>query len=233
MKEQRGAPKVFTMASRGSSSGAGASSRKQYDRLRDERRRRVEARLGKRLGGLACLLSGEPQSTQAWLKGSEGEQRLAAFLERRLPASAVVLHDLLVPGTRANIDHVVVAASGVWVIDAKRYSGKLERRRAGLLSNNGDAIIVAGRNRTNVVDGLPRQVDAVRKAVGAAVAVTPVVCFLDSEWGLRAKAFELNGVLVTRRRDLLRRISAPGELTPEAVVAVSRQIALSLASAAR
>ena len=84
-----------------------------------------------------------------------------------------------------------------------------------------------------MVDGLPRQIDAVRKAVGAAVAVTPVVCFLDSEWGLRAKAFELNGVLVTRRRDLLRRISASGELTPEAVVAVSRQIALSLPSAAR
>ncbi len=220
------------MVHQGSSAGAGASSRRQYERLRDQRRRRLEARLGKCLGGLASTLSDEPKSTQAWLKGSEGEQRLGAFLERRVPATAVVLHDRLVPGTRANIDHIVVAPSGIWVIDAKRYSGKFERRTSGLLSKKKDAIFVAARNRTGVVRGMPRQVDAVRSAVGALVVVTPVVCFLDSEWGLLAQAFELNGVLVTRRRTLVRRISAAGELTSEAVVELSRRIARSLPPAA-
>ena len=36
-----------------------------------------------------------------------------------------MLHDRRIPGTRANIDHIAVASSAVWVIDAKRYNGKL------------------------------------------------------------------------------------------------------------
>jgi hypothetical protein len=41
---------------------------------------------------------------------------------------AVVLHDREVPGTRANIDHLVVAGDGVWVVDTKRWAGVCDRR---------------------------------------------------------------------------------------------------------
>jgi hypothetical protein len=40
----------------------------------------------------------------------------------------VVLHDRRIPGRRSNIDHLVIARSGVWVVDTKRYRGKVERR---------------------------------------------------------------------------------------------------------
>jgi hypothetical protein len=37
-----------------------------------------------------------------------------------------VLHDRRIPGSRANIDHIAIAATGVWVIDSKRYKRKLQ-----------------------------------------------------------------------------------------------------------
>jgi hypothetical protein len=36
-----------------------------------------------------------------------------------------VLHDLPIPGSKANIDHVVVTPSGITVIDSKNYSGRV------------------------------------------------------------------------------------------------------------
>jgi hypothetical protein len=76
-------------------------------------------------------LSDDPQSTTAWAKGSEGERRLAEHLLRTVGGRAVLLHDRKVPHTRGNIDHIAIAASGVWVIDAKNYNGLVERRDVG------------------------------------------------------------------------------------------------------
>ncbi len=42
-----------------------------------------------------------------------------------------VLHDRRIPGSKANIDHIVVGPAGVFAIDTKRYTGKIERRDHG------------------------------------------------------------------------------------------------------
>lgn len=57
-----------------------------------------------------------------WERGAEGERMTAAAMAS-LPADWVVVHDLHVPGSRANVDHVVVGPNGVWVVDSKAYSG--------------------------------------------------------------------------------------------------------------
>ena len=67
----------------------------------------------------------------SWEKGSAGESRLATFVAREVGDTVIPLHDRLIPGTRGNIDHIFVAATGVWVIDAKAYNGKVERREVG------------------------------------------------------------------------------------------------------
>jgi hypothetical protein len=36
----------------------------------------------------------------------------------------VLLHDRRIPGTRANIDHLAVTPTGVYVIDTKKYQGR-------------------------------------------------------------------------------------------------------------
>jgi hypothetical protein len=54
-----------------------------------------------------------------WLRGAAGEQATARLLDR-LPARRwTVIHDLSVPGSRANIDHLVIGRTGVWVVDTK------------------------------------------------------------------------------------------------------------------
>jgi hypothetical protein len=45
----------------------------------------------------------------------------------------VVLHDLAVPGSRANRDHLVIGPGGVFVIDSKQYRGRLQLDPTGRL----------------------------------------------------------------------------------------------------
>jgi len=46
---------------------------------------------------------------------------VAAALDNCCRPEVVVLHDRAIPGSRANIDHIGIGPTGVWVIDTKRY----------------------------------------------------------------------------------------------------------------
>lgn len=212
---------------------AGGSGRQKYDRLRERREREVKGRFGDTFGRFYLRLKNEPQSTRAWQTGSAGEQRLARFFEKELPESAVVLHDRRIPGSRANIDHIVVAASGVWVIDAKLYEGKVVRRTIGSIWNAEDRVFVGGRDRTKLVHAMAGQVEATRSALApdplaSEVAVRAAVCFVASEWRLFARPFELNGVAVIWPQKLVERVAAPGPLTATAIARLANRIAVGL-----
>jgi len=57
--------------------------------------------------------------------GAVGEQRTAALLQPLEAAGWTVLHDLAIPGTRANADHVLVSPGGnVFLVDSKMRSAK-------------------------------------------------------------------------------------------------------------
>jgi hypothetical protein len=49
------------------------------------------------------------------------------------PAGWAVLHDLAIPGSPANIDHLVIGPGGVVVIDSKQYRGRLRLDRYGMV----------------------------------------------------------------------------------------------------
>jgi len=67
---------------------------------------------------------------QRWKEQSRATRPRRAPVRRQdLPRRLWILHDRRIPGSRANIDHIVVAPSGVWIIDAKRYSDQLVQRR--------------------------------------------------------------------------------------------------------
>jgi Nuclease-related domain len=70
----------------------------------------------------------EAQADQ-WARGAEGERRTRDALTALAAWGYVVLHDLSIPGSRANIDHVVIGPTGVTVIDSKLYSGRLNVSR--------------------------------------------------------------------------------------------------------
>ena len=212
-------------------STAGASAKLIYERKHERRAAQIEQRWG-RLSGVVKFLSDDPQSTKAWAKGSEGERKLADHLLRTVGDRAVMLHDRRIPGSRANIDHLIVAASGIWVVDAKSYKGKVEHRDVGGWFKTDDRLYVNGREQTKLVGGLAKQIDAVLGAIEHAdVSIRAALCFVDSEWGLFAKPFQLGGVFVTWPRKLSEMISEPGPLGRNEVMQLAGRLAASLPAA--
>jgi hypothetical protein len=140
-----------------------------------------------------------PNGTTGW--GAAREARLSTKLRSDLAGRAVMLDDRWVPPTKTAIDHLVIAPSGVWLIDAKHHTGKVVHRDVGSYLRTEARLFVDGRDRTALVTQLDGQVGAVRTTLDAAglgtVPVRPVLCFTNSEWGLLARPFTINGVLVT------------------------------------
>ena len=148
------------------------------------------------------LLAGPKPSTEAWGRGAVGEERVGHWLDDAVRGHGTVLHDRAVPGGRANIDHLAVVASGIWVIDTKHFRGRLERRDRGGWFVPRPRLFVAGRDQSRLVTSARRQQAQVAEALVAEVpAGGPVVgvalCFTGAQVGFFARPFTLEGVLVT------------------------------------
>lgn len=105
------------------------------------------------------------QSTEAWRVGAQGERLTGRALDK-LPSSYRVLHDLEMPGSKANIDHVVVGPTGVFTVETKNYKNAVTIK--------GGRAYSAGRTLDRVVQQARRQAAAVHERTGA--TVTPIVC---------------------------------------------------------
>lgn len=112
------------------------------------------------------------RSAALWEQGAEGEVAVARALEA-LPDGWVVLHDLAWPGRqRANLDHVVIGPGGVFVVDAKNWTGRIEVRDQVLVQN--------GRRRESAVSSVTAAAIAVQGIV-APVPCIGVLCFVRDE----------------------------------------------------
>jgi hypothetical protein len=198
---------------------AGGAARREYERLVAAREAQLATR--SRLVRWWASLGTEPQSTRAWALGALGEERVAECLRGVSDRGVLALHDRRVPGRRSNIDHIAVGPSGVFVIDAKRYENAEVRMRrvGGLFTPRRDELLVRGRVRTALVEGLARQVDAVRTVVDAgafgSVPVTPVLCFVDGRFPLFTKQFRVDETVVVGPRGLADLVTTPGPLGEE------------------
>jgi hypothetical protein len=160
----------------------GKSSQDEYERLHRKEQERLEQKWGP-LAGVAKFLHNDPQWILAYGKGAEGERRVAAHLENALGDHVVCLHDRRVPGTKGNIDHLVVSSSGIWIVDTKHYKGKVEHRAVGGWLKTDLKLFVGRRDRSGKADGLRWQVEAVRRAIGdATIPIHPALCFVAAEW---------------------------------------------------
>jgi hypothetical protein len=99
----------------------------------------IQPRMSLIVGGLAAMavswgLRFRPSSDAvAWRRGAAGERRTARLLAPLERRGWVVLHDLAIPGSRANLDHLVIGPGGVFVIDSKQYRGWLQLDAVGKL----------------------------------------------------------------------------------------------------
>ncbi len=213
--------------------GAGASVRHVHEQNHRRRDERIEQKWGP-AAGVVKFLSTEPKSTKAWAKGSEGERRLATLLAKAVGDKAALLHDRRIPGSQANIDHIAIAQSGIWIIDAKNYQGKVEQRDVGGLFRSDQRLYVDNRDRTNLVAGLARQIDAVLGALGDPdVSVDAALCFVDAEWGFFSKPFRQGGVWIGWPKRLAELIAAPGPVTRADAVRMAERLTGKLPPAAR
>ncbi|HKO86518.1 MAG TPA: nuclease-related domain-containing protein [Actinomycetota bacterium] len=115
----------------------------------------------------------------AWRRGAAGERHTARLLGQLQGQGWVVLHDLAVPGSRANIDHLVIGPGGVFVIDSKRYRGRLRLDPDGRLWHGRHPLAPASRAVSFEAD------QAAQVLPDPGVAVVPVVAVHGAQvpWG--------------------------------------------------
>jgi hypothetical protein len=210
---------------------AGASALREYERRRKQREDRARQRLGV-LGVALARITDEPQSTDAWQKGGEGEAEAARRLEQQLATTSVkLLHDRRVPGHgAANIDHLAVGPGGVTVIDTKNYRGKVRVERVGgPFSARSEVLKIDGRDQTTLIDGVERQIqhvaDALRAAGHDGIDVRGALCMIDVQGLPLIRSQSVRGVLVDGPKQAAALANRTGDLPPEKVELLWRHLA--------
>jgi hypothetical protein len=182
----------------------GAGARREHARRQERHHTKVKT-AHPRLGGLILALSDDPQHVRAWQTGAVGEEEFGRRLSGSAGPQLKVLHDRKVPRSAANIDHLAVTTAGIWVLDAKRYKGRVETRGHGVFSKRPPDLYVGGRNQTKLVEGVLRQVETVRSVLAPLAAeldrgepfdVRGGLVFVNAEFGLFSSPFSVDGVWV-------------------------------------
>jgi hypothetical protein len=218
------------VAAQAASGTAGASARREHQRRVAKREDRIRT-AHPRLGGFILAVTDEPQSTRAWERGAVGEEKLANSLDGLLGRGAQVLHDRRIPGSRANIDHIVIAPAGVFVIDAKRYKGRPHLRvEGGIIRPRVETLMVGRRDCSKLVTGVRKQVEHVATALAAAGVsnVPPVrgmLCFIDAEWPLFGGAFTTSEIDVLWPKKIAERVLTTQNLNADQVSLVHTALA--------
>jgi len=174
------------------------------------------------LGGLAAVAAGwalrfrpSPEAL-AWRRGAAGERRTARLLGPLEQLGWVVLHDLAVPGSRANIDHLAIGPGGIFVVDSKQYRGRLKLDPSGRLWHGRYPL-------APTLQAVSFEADqAARVLPNPGVVVVPIVAIHGAQvpWG----KVVMNGVPIVpaqRLPSMLRQL--PAVLGPERVVDLADQ----------
>ena len=204
-KEVKEEPQLKTESSL-SQGTAGGSANAESERRIKRREERITAKFP-RAGKYILALTDEPQSTKAWKVGAEGEIAVGKFLDSlAIEYGFQVLHDRLIPKSRANIDHIAITKAGVFVIDAKNYKGVIEiRDKSGFFEKSAPELWVGKRNRMNLITGMKKQtsiIDGILRSNSIDIPVIGVLTFYDAEWetfSFLRKQEEVEGVLLNTK----------------------------------
>jgi hypothetical protein len=168
-----------------------------------------------------------PQSISAWATGAEGEGRTGRFLEPLRAEGFHILHDRRIPGSRANIDHIVIGPPGIFVVETKSFAGSVSIR--------GSDVFVAGRRKTGMIEEVRREALAVQIALADEIEIhgyriTPIICVHRAS--LPWFGSELGGVRLVSGKGLVKRLrKADAILSSDEVNQLARLAAERLKSA--
>jgi hypothetical protein len=160
----------------------------------------------------------------SWVKGVRGEQAVGDALNG---TGLWVLHDRrLRAGSAANIDHLVVAADAVYVVDAKNLVGSL--------TTSGNQLYIGGRDRGKLLEGVRRQAEEVVAAMsrlGATAPVRPVLCLTGTARPVGIQP--VSGVLLTTPESVVPMVTLPGLLDIDAQARIADLLAWAFPPAVR
>ncbi len=114
--------------------------------------------------------------TAAWRRGARGERRTARRLRKLVQAGWTVLHDLAIPGSRANGDHLLIGPPGVFLVDSKAWHGTITMSVDGSAWHNGHPL-------DQTLATVSWEAQQLATALGA--PVFPMLCVHDTQvpWG--------------------------------------------------
>ena len=161
------------------------------------------------------------RSRQRRRGGERRTARLLAPLERH---GWAILHDLAVPGSAANIDHLVIGPGGVFVIDSKQYRGRLQLDACRRLWHGRYPL-------TPTLQAVSWEADRAAQVLADPQVVVPIVAVHGAQvpWG----KVVMDGVpvLPARRLPIMLR-ELPAVLGPERVVSLANQARIRFHAAA-
>ena len=130
-----------------------------------------------------------------WNQGAKGEESIIKIL-KKLKDDYFVVHDVMLPGKKGNIDHIVIRKSGVFVIETKNWKGKITAHHDQWSTTWGHPSKQAQKNALfikNVIDSLEH-------FKNLRIWVEPIVVFTNSDidldvWDMAVKVAKLNELL--------------------------------------
>jgi hypothetical protein len=159
-------------------------------------------------------LESEFVSTRPFTFSDTGEREAKKVLTSTLGDSVQFLFNRRV-GTgkvRGQVDIIVIAPSGVFVLDPRDYWGRKVRA-----NRQRDAFVVNGRVRPDLADSMRRHIDAVRVAMAVgpmpAVPVSGAFCFMGAD--LPVGSLVVNGMPATTLRGTTTLRTRRGPLTAQ------------------
>lgn len=175
-------------------------------------------------GGSSALREAQRRRDARWSKGATGEYLMGLSLDHRLVGDARVLTDRQIPGIESNIDHLVIASSGVWIIDSKKWKGKIEYKTNSLTSFD-TRLYVGGKDRTSKVESIYSLVIPVAQVIeDRKVPIHPALVFIEGDWSTAAlprflvgKPYVHEGIYISPPKVLIKLINEPGSLNRESI----------------
>lgn len=165
-----------------------------------------------------------PQQVRFWRQGADGEEETAALLQPLHRRGWKCLHDLACPDSQANIDHLAVGPTGVFVIDSKKWragrvhvdDGRLhldgDARPPGALAYEADEVRrvlddVLGLVRADLravvaIHGATVPAEGLRLDHADVVAADGLVAYLEQPTGLRLDQARIEAVALAASRRL-------------------------------
>jgi hypothetical protein len=164
---------------------------------------------------------------------------MAKYLHSELGGQAVVLNDRSIPNSFANIDHVVVAPSGIWIIDSKLWNGRIRIKSGRGLLNPRQRLVVGDRDESGRTERIYSQVIPIANLLNdPGIPIHPALVFIDGNWGtstalraVRNRPYEILGVTIGWPKAIVRKIQETGPLAAEVVATIAMQLDAALAPA--